>query len=320
MSAKDLISKYRTLLDHFYNGFDPAVLDDLVEYFKDSPGLIFLTGVGKSGLIAEKIAVTLTSTGTRALFLSPTDSMHGDIGLVSKGDSVFLISKSGESDELMTMIPYIRNKGARMVALVMNGKSRLARACDKVVVLPFIEELCPHDLAPTISTTEQLIFGDLLAILLMKNKNFTRDQFASNHPAGRIGKRITMKVKDLMIKPPHLPLCKEEDRVIDILVELSDKRAGCLLVTDSRLQLKGIFTDGDLRRALQKYGADVLHIPIKDLINKNCKTIQPEILAIEAMKQMEADQKHPIMVMPVIEEDKKVVGLIKLHDIIQSGV
>lgn len=320
VSTRELLEKTRTELNKFFDQVDTEALDKIVDVMNASKGMIIFTGVGKSGMIAGKIAVTMTSTGTRALFLSPTDSMHGDMGFVGKGDIVFLLSKSGESDELLTLVPYLRNKGAILVALVTEAKSRLAKATDYVIELPFETELCPFNLAPTLSTTEQLIIGDILSIALMMKKKVTVEEFAANHPAGRIGKRITMKVRDLMIKDPLVPLAKPNDKLIDILVELSNKRAGCVLIIDEERKLQGIFTDGDLRRALQKYGSSVLQLTMNELMTKTAKKIGPDVLALEAMRFMEENQKFPIMVLPVVEEDMKVVGLIKLHDIIQSGV
>lgn len=320
VSTRELLEKTRAELNNFFDQVDTEALDKIVDLMSKSQGMIIFTGVGKSGMIAGKIAVTMTSTGTRALFLSPTDSMHGDMGFVGKGDIVFLLSKSGESDELLTLVPYLRNKGAILVALVTEAKSRLAKATDYVIELPFETELCPFDMAPTLSTTEQLIIGDVLSIALMMKKRVTVEEFAANHPAGRIGKRITMKVRDLMLKDPLIPLAMPHDKLIDILVELSNKRAGCVLVIDAERRLQGIFTDGDLRRALQKFGSSVLQLTMQELMTQGAKKIGPDVLALEAMRFMEADQKFPIMVLPVVEEDMKVVGLIKLHDIIQSGV
>lgn len=316
---KELFDRQKGLLDDFFSKVSLQSLEQVVRRILSCGGSIHLTGVGKSGLIAQKIAVTLSSTGTRSLFLEPTNLLHGDLGMVSVGDMVLLLSKSGESDELLHVIPYLRNKGAETVAVVCNSQSRLSRACQHTVYLPLERELCPFDLAPTTSTIVQLIFGDILAVWLMREREFTLDQYALNHPSGRIGKRITLRVKDLMIKGDNIPFCSPDDCLMDVLVTLSDKRCGCVLAVGERKELLGIFTDGDLRRALQNHAVDVMRQKISSLMNPGPKTISPETLAWHAMQKMEEDQAHPVMVLPVIEGGC-VVGLIKMHDILQSGL
>jgi arabinose-5-phosphate isomerase len=276
--------------------------------------------VGKSGLIAKKIAFTLVSTGTRALFLSPVDALHGDLGMVDVNDVFIMLSKSGESDELMQLVPAIRNKGAILVGIVCNSQSRLAAACHHVVTLPFQSELCPFDMAPTMSTAFQMLFGDLVTVALMRRKNFSLDQYALNHPSGRIGKRITLKVKDLMLTGGKIPICTPEDKLGQVLVELSNKRCGCILVIDQEKKLKGIFTDGDLRRTLQRFGGTVLDVPMAELMTPNPKCILPELLGWDAMKLMEADYQKRITALPVIDEQGVVLGLLHMHDVIQSGL
>lgn len=317
---KELLDKQRSATDHFFENIDLAQIDRLIQLLLDCQGVIFFTGVGKSGLVAKKIAFTMVSTGTRAFFLSPTDAVHGDLGMVSASDVFIILSKSGESDELLHLVPAIRNKGATLVGVVCNPQSRLAAACHSTVVLPFEQELCPFDMAPTSSTTTQLLFGDLLTIALMRHKNFTVDQYALNHPSGRLGKRITLKVRDLMLRGQKVPLCGPEDRLGDILVELSNKRCGCILVVDEQHHLLGIFTDGDLRRTLQKRGGQVLDLPMQEVMNPTPSSIGPEVLAWEAMKRMEANAERRIMMLPVVDANSKVLGLLHIHDIIQSGI
>ena len=262
----------------------------------------------------------MTSTGTRALYMSlPMPCMAISVWCL-KNDIFFFLSKSGETDELLNLIPYVRNKGAQVVSVVSNPKSRLAKAPDYFVSLPVEKELCPFNLAPTISTQVQMIFGDVLAIALMNHKKFSLDEYAMNHPAGTIGKRILVKVDDLMLKGEQVPLCAPEDKLINTLVELSNKRAGCVLVVDRDSKLLGIFTDGDLRRALQHFGADVLQREMGTLMTVGGRTISQGSLAWDAMKVMEGNQKSPIMVLPVINQERHVVGLIKMHDILQSGL
>lgn len=262
----------------------------------------------------------MVSTGTRAFFLSPTDAVHGDLGMVSSHDAFIMLSKSGESDELLNLVPAIRNKGATLISVVCNPDSRLAAACHATVTLPFLHELCPFDMAPTMSTTSQLLFGDLLTIALMRHKNFSIDQYALNHPSGQLGKRITLRVKDLMLTGERVPLCGPEDRLGEVLVELSNKRCGCILVTDQDHKMLGIFTDGDLRRTLQKVGSQVLEVRIKDVMNPKPSSIGPDVLAWEAMKRMEENYQKRIMMLPVVDGDNKLLGLLHMHDIIQTGL
>jgi len=319
-SAQALFETERRYINYFFDNLDCDIVETLLQQLLGCSGHVICSGVGKSGIIAQKIATTMTSTGTPALYLSPTDAVHGDLGIVGCRDIVLLFSKSGESDELLNLVPYLRNKGAEVIAVVSNSESRLAKACSLAIELPLEGELCPFGLAPTTSAALQLIFGDVLAVLLMKERGFSLDDYALNHPSGRIGKRITMKVKDLMLAGEKIPLCNPTDTLADILVELSNKRCGCLLVVDDDHQLLGIFTDGDLRRALQAHKGAVMSARITQLMTPSPKTIFPEAMAWDAMKIMEADQKHPITVLPVVDEQSRVVGLIKMHDILQSGL
>jgi arabinose-5-phosphate isomerase len=317
---KSLLENQRQSINYFIDRLDVDQAYRLLETLVECSGSIFFTGVGKSGLIAKKIAVTLVSTGTKALYISPVDAVHGDLGMLSDQDVFVFISKSGESDELLSLVPAIRNKGAKMVGIVCNEKSRLANACHQTITLPLLSELCPFDLAPTNSTTVQLMFGDLLAVALMNKKNFTKEAFIQNHPAGRIGKRLTMKVKDLMVSGSGIPLSSPEDKLVNTLVELSNKKCGCVLIVDSNKRLLGIFTDGDLRRALQTNGGKVVDTPMGELMTSNPRWIDSDVLAWDAMKRMEADPLRPITVLPVIAANHTVVGIIKLHDIVQSGL
>lgn len=316
---KDLMEKQREYINHFFDCFtfqESEILDVLLQ----CPGVVFFTGIGKSGLIAKKIAFTMVSTGTRALYLSPTDALHGDLGMVFNQDVFVMFSKSGESDELINLVPAIRNKGATLIGVVCNPHSRLAAVCHYIVTLPLKRELCPFDMVPTISTTLQLLFGDLLTIALMQRKNFSIDQYALNHPSGRIGKRMTIRVQDLMLTGAQIPLCQPQNKLVDVLVELSNKRCGCVLVADQEKHLLGIFTDGDLRRGLQKHGSPVLQTEIGSIMTPHPRHIGPYTLAWEAMKMMEADYQHRIMVLPVVDADQKILGLLHLHDIIHSGL
>lgn len=319
MMIQRLLHKYREELSLFFDKVDVSAFEKLFALCKDCKGLLIFSGIGKSALVAEKAAVTMTSTGTRALFIPPIEAMHGDVGIISNQDIFIALSKSGETEELLNLLPYVRNKGAKIVSLTSNPKSRLAEAADLHLLIPFHQELCPFNMAPTISTASQTIIGDVLAIALMESKNFTLDEYAMNHPAGTIGKRITVKVKNLMIEGALIPLCKPTDHLIDVLVELSNKKAGCVLVADADKKLLGIFTDGDLRRSLQKFGPSVMTKPLSELMTPCGRYTHSEVLAWEALKIME-NQKSPITVLPVLDEAHHIVGLLKLHDILLTGI
>jgi arabinose-5-phosphate isomerase len=315
---KDLLAKQKQHLDHFFAHLDVSASEHLLQELFASQGVLFFTGVGKSGFIAQKIAATMQSTGTKAFFLQPIDALHGDLGMVSNKDLVLILSKSGETEELLQLLPFIRNKGAKIVACTSNGNSRLAHGADRTIILPCIEELCPFNLAPTTSTVVQHLFGDALAIALMELRGFSLDQFAENHPGGLIGRRSSMRVRDLMLE--HAPVCLSEERLEEVLIDFTNKRCGCLIVIDEKRQLKGIFTDGDLRRALQAKGEKILKEKVGELMTRSPKAIAAEALAWDALKLMESDQKHPVMVLPVLGDQKEVVGIIKMHDLIQAGI
>lgn len=316
----ELFGSHRECLDYFFDHIDVEVSETILQTFLKCTGTIFFSGIGKSALVAKKIAMTMVSTGTRALYLSAQDALHGDLGIVSDRDLFVLLSKSGESDELLNLVPYIRNKGATLIGIVSSPHCRLAKACHLSICLPLQKELCPFDLAPTTSAAIQLIFGDVLTIAMMRQKNFSMNDYALNHPAGRIGKRISLRVKDLMITGLRLPSCNPHVPILSVLGELSSKGCGCVVVTNDSQELCGIFTDGDLRRSLQNHGVQALEMSIQDLMTRAPRTIGPDVLAWEAMQSMEANQNQAITTMPVVDPDRKVLGLIKMHDILQSGL
>lgn len=317
---RELLEKQQTHAAHFFASLDLVQAEHLVELLLNCSGMLFFTGIGKSGLVAKKIAFTMVSTGTRAFYLSPTDALHGDLGMVSERDLFIILSKSGESDELLNLVPAIRNRGATLVAIVCNSQSRLAAVCDYIFTLPFNGELCPFDMAPTMSTTFQLLFGDLLAIALMRRKNFGLDQYALNHPSGAIGKRMTLRVSDLMLTDSQIPICRPQDSLSQVLVELTNKRCGCILVSQEDKTLLGVFTDGDLRRALQKHSVSIIHANMEDLMTSHPRTISSDTLAWEALQQMEGDGTRCISILPVVDKAKRIVGLLHLHDLIRSGL
>lgn len=318
---KNLLQAKQQYLSYFFEHLDIGIGNQILEVLLECRGTIFFTGVGKSGLVAKKIAATIASTGSRALYISPVDALHGDIGLVSEQDVFVLLSKSGETEELLTLLPHLQTRKAFLIALASNPNSRLVKACQLSIDLPLKQELCPFDLAPTTSTTIQMIFGDVLAMAMMRTKNITIEQYALNHPAGRIGKRAVWKVQDIMLTGEHLPICRCNEKIIDILVKLSSKRCGCVLVCTDDKRLIGIFTDGDLRRAIEKQGKTALDTSIDQFMTRTPKWIGPDVLLWEAVQMMEGKNKgQEINVLPVLSSEQKVVGLLKLHDIIQAGL
>lgn len=316
---RQLLEEQRSHLNHFFDRIDLKEVEAVVDACAQCTGLIVLTGVGKSGIIAEKIAMTLVSTGTKALYLPPTNFLHGDIGILSENDLLILISKSGETEELLDLLPFVRRRKTPTVALVSHTQSRLAKECLLSVTLPVEKELCPFDLAPTTSTEVQLLFGDMLAVALMKKKEFQLSEYAQNHPSGTIGKKMTLRLEDLMLKEDLLPLCNPEDRLLDLLPLLSNKKCGCLLIATPQRSLQGIFTDGDLRRALQSHGPAILDRPISSLMTPTAIAFPKDLLAWDALRLMQKDPKRWVMVAPVLEEER-IVGIVRMHDIIQAGL
>jgi arabinose-5-phosphate isomerase len=315
----ELLQTLRMSMQILFDTLDVPQLVQVVRLVENMKGSLFCTGIGKSGVIAQKIAMTLSSCGIKAFYLSAQDALHGDIGVVTGGDIVILLSKSGETQELLDLCPALRNKQSITIAVVTNDSCRLAKACSMAFVLPELKELCPYDIAPTTSTIAQLAFGDLLAMTIMRLKKVALDEFVQNHPAGRIGRRQLLKVRDIMVPSEKMPFCSPSHTLCEILVELSNKQCGCICVLGQKRELLGIFTDGDLRRALQKFGPLAMSQPMHGLMTLKPKTISPGELAYEAMHMMEEDQKHPVTVLPVVHADA-CVGLIRMHDILQSGL
>lgn len=310
---KALFEKQRIYLNSFFEEIDCVAAEKVLDKIHACRGVIILSGVGKSGHIAEKVSATFMSIGIRSLYLSPANALHGDIGFVSSEDLFITFSKSGETEELLALMPHIKKKGAFSIVVVSRADSRLSKLSDLTMILPTDKELCPLDLAPTTSTTAQLIFGDCLAIALMQKRQFSIDGFAANHPGGLLGRKITMKVADLMLRGDAVPMCKKEDRLIDVLHVLSEKRCGCLIVVDDKKRLGGIFTDGDLRRAIETKGNDALQKTVAEFMTRSPKTVSPDLLAQEALRKME--EAHRVTVLPVIDRDV-VVGLLHMHDIV----
>ncbi|MBI4061469.1 MAG: KpsF/GutQ family sugar-phosphate isomerase [Elusimicrobia bacterium] len=281
-------------------------------------GNVILTGVGKSGLIAQKIAATLSSTGTAALYLDATEALHGGLGLVRKGDVLVAVGKSGESDELNALLPRLRAIGAKIIALTANPSSTLAKAAALVLVTPVETEACPHNLAPTCSTTAALAAGDALAVALMAVRGFNREHFALNHPGGRLGRRLTLRVSDIMRGGEDNPVVSAGASAQEMLMEMTRKRAGAVSVVDGRGRLIGLVTDYDVRRGLEK-GLDIRRLSVSRIMNRRPTTIAPSALAARAAEIMEK-RKNPFNVLPVTDSRGRSVGIIQIHDLRARGL
>ncbi len=288
-----------------------------VEILFECKGRVVLTGMGKSGIIAKKIAATMASTGTPAFFLHPAEGVHGDLGMLTRGDVVIAISNSGKTKEILDIIPVVKRLGLKLIALTGNRNSELAKKSDVVLDVSVTQEACPLGLAPTSSTTVALVMGDALAMALLKKKGFKRDDFALVHPAGSLGKRLTLKVEDLMHEDEEIPAVKEDTLMKDVVIEISSKRLGMTVVVDEDFKLKGIITDGDLRRFIEKFGKAMFDAKAKELMTKDPKVIKRDSLAVEALNLME---KYSITSLVVTDENNKVEGVIHLHDILKAGV
>lgn len=281
-------------------------------------GKVVVTGMGKSGLIGQKVAATLAATGTPAISLHPAEGMHGDLGVVQRGDVVLAIGKSGESDELNAILPSLKRLGVPILAVTSNSRSTLARNADLALITPIDAEACPLNLSPTCSTTAALAVGDALAVTLMKLRGFRREQFALLHPGGRLGKRLTLRVSDIMRDGEHNPTIPVTAGMRETLLEMTRKHAGAVSVVDGRGRLKGLITDNDIRRHLER-GEEVLAKRVRDVMNPRPTSIRSSRLAIEAADLM-GNRKYPFTVLPVVDERGRAVGMINLVDIRSRGL
>jgi arabinose-5-phosphate isomerase len=279
-------------------------------------GRVVVSGMGKSGHIGGKIAATLASTGTPAFFLHPAEASHGDLGMVTKGDVVLAISYSGETVELLTILPLFKRMDARLIAMTGNPASTLAREADVHLDVSVPAEACPLNLAPTASTTATLAMGDALAVALLKHRGFTEADFARSHPGGALGRRLLLHVSDVMCRGKDLPTVRPETPLTEGLLEMSRKRLGLTAVVDAAGQVVGIFTDGDLRRALDR-DLDVRATTMADVMTRGPRSIGPGELAAEAVLMME---KHSVNGLLVLDEAGRLVGALNVHDLLRAGV
>jgi len=287
-----------------------------IDLIYGSTGRVILTGLGKSGLVARKIVATMNSTGTAAIFLHPSDAVHGDLGMVRADDVVICISKSGDAEEIRRLLPMFRRIGVKIISMVGNVSSQLARESDVVLDTSVQEEACPHDLAPTASTTAALVMGDALAIVLLEKRGFTREEFAMFHPGGNLGKKLLLRVEEMMVSGSGIPVVREEVPLSEAIVEMTSKRLGATCVVNGSGQLRGIVTDGDLRRLLQRT-KDITNITAMEAMTRTPKTIRKGLLAATALEEME---QYNITQLVVVDENHHPVGMLHLHDLVKAGL
>lgn len=295
-------------------------LENALNLLVNCKGKVVLSGVGKSGIIAQKIAATLTSVGTLAIALHPCDALHGDLGIVTPDDVVMMLSNSGNTEELLSMLPHLKRREVPIIAIVGNLNSTLAQQADVVLNASVDREACPLNLAPTTSTTVALALGDALAMTVMQMKGLTSEDFALNHPAGRLGKRLTLRVSDLMHSHSEAPTLTPSAPWLDIILAIGEGGLGAVNIIDEQGSLLGLITDGDIRRTIrQTKSAELDSLTAEAIMTHQPTVVTPEILAYDALKLME-ERESQISVLPVVDENHLSIGLIRLHDIVRSGL
>jgi arabinose-5-phosphate isomerase len=281
-----------------------------------TPGRIVVTGMGKSGHISSKIAATLASTGTPSFFMHPAEASHGDLGMITRHDTMLAVSYSGETEEVVTILPLVKRMGARLISLTGKPGSTLARAADVHLDVSVSEEACPLNLAPTASTTATLAMGDALAVALLEMRGFTVEDFAMSHPSGSLGKRLLLRVSDVMRSGDEIPVVAADVKLRDGLMEMTQKGLGMTAIADGDGKILGIFTDGDLRRALDA-GADVHRTTMAEIMHTNCKTLSADVLAVEAVHILEENKITSLL---VADEDRRLIGALNIHDLFRAGI
>lgn len=290
--------------------------DKAIDILYNTKGKVIITGMGKSGLIGKKIAATLTSTGTPSYFLHPAESTHGDSGIITRDDVVIAISNSGETQELLNLLPLIKRFGVQIISMTGNMESTLAKAGNVVLNIAVEKEACPLGKAPTASTTATLAMGDALAVCLLKKRGFTEEDFLIYHPGGALGKGIKFHVEDLMLKE-NLPIADENILFTDLIKLISEHKLGMAIITDEAGRLSGILTDGDIRRVVVKYSSDITHLKAKEVMTINPKTVAQQDFAASALHLME---KYSITALAVVDDDNKPIGVVHIHDLLKAGV
>ena len=282
----------------------------------DTPGRVVVTGMGKSGHVSNKIAATLASTGTPAFFMHPAEASHGDLGMITSHDTLLAISYSGETAEVVTILPVVKRMGARLLSMTGNPGSTMARAADVHLDISVTEEACPLNLAPTASTTATLAMGDALAVALLQMRGFTAEDFARSHPSGSLGKRLLLRVSDVMRTGDRVPSVAKSVTLRDALLEMTDKGLGMTAIVNDAHNILGIFTDGDLRRSLDS-GADIRTTIIGDIMHTDCKTTSADVLAAEALHMLEENKITSLL---VADDDNRLVGALNIHDLFREGL
>lgn len=315
--CQELLIQQEQALRIFFDSFDYEPLHLLVQKITSHRGKIFFSGIGKSQCIAQKIVATLQSFGEQAFFLSSGGLLHGDVGVVQPGDIVCLLSNSGETQELLDWIPCLKERESILIGITSSKTSRLALASDAIILLPKVQELDPFNLMPTNSTVVQLLVGDLLSILLLHARQTSLAAFGKNHPGGQIGLKANAKIKDYIYSRVDVPVCLPFDSIKNSLKIFSTFGHGCVCVVGEDDVLLGIFTDGDLRRALEMFQGNVLNKTLQEVMTKDPKTIHQEADVMTALRLMEKDQ--PVTMLPVVDHNQRVVGLLHMHVLARAG-
>lgn len=315
--GKDILKKEAEailkVMENLGNDFDKAI-----ETIGECRGRVVLLGMGKSGLICKKIASTLSSTGTPAMFLHPADSLHGDLGMLQKGDVVIIVSNSGETEEVVKILPWVKRMDIPMIVITGNTDSTIA-TCGDVVLKVCVDEACPYNVVPTSSTTATLALGDAIAIALMEKRSFKIEDFASLHPGGALGRKLLLKVEDLMHTGSALPKVYTDSSTKDALIEITSKRFGIAGVYNRNEEILGVITDGDLRRAIERYDKSLFDKKASDIMTTNPKVVAKNALAAYALKKME-DFSITSLFVVADENDKCPVGIIHIHDLLKAKV
>lgn len=288
-----------------------------VNIILNSNGRVVVTGMGKSGLVGKKIAATLASTGTPSFFMHPAEASHGDLGMVTADDVIIAISNSGETDEIIGIIPFLKRFNVELIALTGNHASTLAKAAEVNLDISVQEEACPLGIVPTASTTAALAMGDAIAVALLTKRGFQQDDFASFHPSGSLGKKLFIRVKDLMHSGDSLPLTLPDASLTAAVIEISSKRLGITVVAEGSGAMSGIITDGDVRRGIEKWGKDFFDMKAGDVMTRNPRVIAEDELAAKALAVME---KHAISALVVTGDNDRIAGVIHIHDILKKGI
>ena len=313
--ADEIIRIEVSALNTFKKNLDESIYNLCKKIF-EAKGKVIVIGVGKSGHIGNKIAATLSSTGTPAIFVHPSEAMHGDIGVISKLDIILLISNSGSTPEILSILPNLKKKGCKIMSLCGNTNSKIYEESEISVCISVKKEACPHNLAPTASTTTALVAGDVIAIILMKMKNFEAKNFGENHPGGKLGKTLNLRVNNLMCTGKDIPILHRKKMLKEAVFEMTKKNLGCVVISDDKNKAIGFFTDGDLRRTIKNL-TDIHKTPIEKIMNKKFLFCFKNDYATDALAKM---KKNKINSMPVLDKNKKIIGAINMHILVNSGI